>query len=161
MAESREAQCPRRGPGLSHIQSMSQRPDGSCIYCSTPVVKGDEDRVPGFHPDDMDGSAGHPLDVEEADEGIRTGSIASRLLALGLIRPSGSPVDARLAPDCIVDHNSLRAWGPCSQCQVVHEPKLATGEASGVTWGPGRGGLTNRLKLRLGFIRWLAARQDP
>jgi len=30
---NRNAQCPERGPGLTHIQDYREHPDGRCIYC--------------------------------------------------------------------------------------------------------------------------------
>lgn len=54
--------------------------------------------------------------------------------------------------NCPVDHASVGWFLTCVACQVIVEPRMATGDAIGPSWGPGRGDLGPRLKARLEAI---------
>lgn len=41
MSVYREAKCPERGPGLTHMQSYEKRPDGSCLFCNAMLTQAD------------------------------------------------------------------------------------------------------------------------
>jgi hypothetical protein len=59
---------------------------------------------------------------------------------------------------CTVDHRSIQPWTECPICGDVAEPKLATGEVIGQTYGAGRLPITDRQRKRLEaiFAGWIA-----
>lgn len=71
--------------------------------------------------------------------------------------------------ECPADHSSVTSWDltasnervRCPICRIMVEPRLATGEAHGPVWGPGRGELGTRMKARLGFVAHRAKLQEP
>jgi hypothetical protein len=58
--------------------------------------------------------------------------------------------------DCPIDHDTLLSehlvadggarWHRCPSCNVMVEPKMATGQPSGPNYGPGRNPYTDRQK---------------
>lgn len=67
-------------------------------------------------------------------------------------RLEGRPIKDELAPDCILDHNSLKPWTDCSNCGAVHEPLAVTGKGpQGNPYGRGRGELTKRDQMRVDY----------
>lgn len=124
--------CPERGPGLSH--SLDGEPGSRCPDCSVQVF---------------------PAEFRSrAVNGIVDIGVASRLSALGI----SNGQNGELAPDCIIDHESLGDGALCGRCGISHEGKYTTlgTMPTGPAWEVGRswngdGGLSARDQRKLTF----------
>jgi len=131
--ESSEAPCPRRGPGLTHIQDRSMRPEGHCGFCGVRIL---------FPAQMVTG----PDPTQSNEQAFDLNKI---LQSMGLLP------DESLEPGCILDHASLRHGAECIHCHIVHEGRLITDLGpQGNPNAIGRGVLTERQAMRL--LRYVA-----
>ena len=180
--------CPARGAGLTHAHwnrcdpGEVHPPDGTkmagrthdwnmCCHCEQVSASEKSPEADIAIPEPSDIPRGGPL----ADHEYRW-TIAGRCARCQ--RTSlDHPVFKRgvESGECSVDHNSIASKllindgglerTTCPICNMQVEPKLATGQPTGVTWGPGRGSLTQRhmdklinLVKREQFLAYLAER---
>lgn len=123
--------CPSRSGGLKHT-----RRDGRCPDCNK-VCYFAEKRT-------------KQIPAPPSD----TGDMNARLSALGI----SNGQNGELAPDCVIDHESLDDGSTCGRCGVRHEARRTVLGAmpTGPAYEPGRswkgdGGLSRRDRARLTF----------
>jgi hypothetical protein len=88
--------CPKRGPGLSHIQDGRRRPNGSCVYCNVALP---------FRPPPWE-----VYDVTPPPPVPPPFDVAGRLRALGMVAPEPEPAEPE--PDMPVEPKAITGDGP-------------------------------------------------
>lgn len=135
------ADCPSRGPALSHAHWKECDPNGvhpgtderhewrQCCHCGRQFGDAgtDVDRLLGNEPEAVNEDA--PLTLPQPGEPC---AWSHEKIAVG------TPLIGALGLE----------WPQCSNCKVYIEPKLTTGQLLGPRYGPGKGWVTERMKRR-------------
>lgn len=146
------AQCPARGPGLSHTRKGGYADDPDtwrCVECGTPLH---EDPPPGVP---QSAAPAEPLPELYGDiyDHKYVWSITGRCARCGSVELKHVDWLTGVDPGvCTVDHRSIKPWTSCLICFQVIEPAMALGYPVGSGWGRGRGELTERHKKVLEFV---------
>lgn len=139
------ADCPERGPALSHTNSAS----GKCRHCGVALTT----EKPEPKPDEPEAKS-EMVDHQYAF------TVAGKCAICG----QTTDVHPRYLTDqpegaCVVDHKSIVTkmgvgnfglqWSRCPNCEQMVEPKMAMGEPHGNPDGVGRGWLSPRTQRKL------------
>lgn len=168
--------CPSRGAGLKHAHwsrcvPPNRHPEDvtseyagrihrmdQCCHCEETIQSAQEARegtVTPFSTPERPGTADHTFMPTIAGLCQRCG----KPLVVHPTKVSEVSFRAEVG-DC--DHDSYDPWTRCQNCDVVVEPRMATGTVDGPKYGYGRGEATPRFLQRVvafvGWAEWLGRR---
>jgi hypothetical protein len=175
--------CPARAAGLRHAHWDRCKPDGVHPAGATEVNAGKRHAADQCCECELtEGTRPEPVRAEEPPIAQATETHLYVFTIAGRCARCDRTQDAHPAvirapgikdtdDDCTVDHKSIKVqrltndggeeWTRCPMCNTMIEPPLATGSPVGKDWDQGRGPILDRLRRKLGWIKWMSDRGLP